>query len=138
MNFSRLCLFPPLPPSPPAAGTACAPSICKMSALHPTVYPIAGRRYVKERSLWKLLLISLLKTVSGIFLVGHSCGSEILAECWHAKEEGLFAAKIRMPGICLCPCSSEGSAMLGAGYNVFPSTPGAPRENEPLASLISS
>lgn len=87
-----------------------------------------GRRYVKERSLWKLLLISLLETVSGIFLVRHSCGSQILAERWRAKEEVLFAAKIKMPGICLFAHAHLRvllAATLEAGYSVVPSTAGS-------------
>ena len=87
-----------------------------------------GRRYVKEWSLWKLLLISLLETISGIFLVQHSCGSQILAEPWCAKEEGLFAAKIKMPGTHLIACTHLRAllaAMPGAGYSVVPSTAGS-------------
>lgn len=87
-----------------------------------------GRHYVKERSLWKLLLILLLETVSGIFLVWCSCGPQISAEHWHAKEEVLFAAKIKMPGICLFARTHLRAllaATLGAAYSLVSSTAGS-------------
>lgn len=128
MNFSCLCLSLVLPPSPPAAtaGTACAPSICKMSALSPTVYPTGSREgSVLEKSrVWKLLLISLLETTSGIFSVQCPC-SQILAEHSCAKEKVLFTIKVKVPGICLiahtCPRAPL-SAEPRAGYGVIPST----------------
>lgn len=86
------------------------------------------RRYVKERSLRKLLLISLLETVSGIFSVWRSCGSQILAECWCAKEVGFFAPIIKMTGIRLIARTRLRVvfiATLGVGSSVVPSAAGS-------------
>jgi len=87
-----------------------------------------GRRYVKEWSLWKLLLILLLETISEIFLVRRSCGSQISSEHWRAKEEVLFAAKIKISGICLF-ARTHLRALLAAtpaaGCSVVPFTAGS-------------
>lgn len=87
-----------------------------------------------------MLLILLLETVRGFFLVWCPCGSQISAERCLTKEEVLlFAAKIKIPGICLF-AHTYLRALLAAMLDTVSSPPplGAPKANEPLASLISS
>lgn len=143
MNFS--CFSPVLLPSPAttsaAPGTDPSPSICRMSALHPAAYPMGmWKRDVKEQSLWKLLLISLLKTVSSeVFLCQWIQLTDFRIALACQGRSALCHKNKTAWNLFLCTHSSQSHALrLELALMLVPSPLGAPKANEPLASLISS
>lgn len=95
---------------------------------------------VKEQSLWKLLLISLLKTVSSeVFLCQWIQLTDFRIALACQGRSALCHKNKTAWNLFLCTHSSQSHALhLELALMLVPSPLGAPKANEPLASLISS